>query len=120
MYPSGGVCVGQNQSGFFSEHYAFLYAYQSESKNLIFIYYENAKHEAIAFEQFFASDLHMTVDTESTNTETFYVNGSKGLYFDNKGIRKIIWSDDRYCYRISGSLSKFELLKIGKSIKAKK
>ena len=108
-----------SQDSFLSTTLSFMLT-NLKVKNLIFIYYENAKHEAIAFEQFFASDLHMTVDTESTNTETFYVNGSKGLYFDNKGIREIIWSDDRYYYRISGSLSKFELLKIGKSIKAKK
>ena len=79
--------------------------------NVIEITYSNGTDDLI-FEQYIISSAQIGADTEGTEIETLTVDGKEVLFFVNKGINRIIWTDGLYGYRISGVFDKDEMLKM--------
>ncbi len=73
-------------------------------------------------EQFFTiwkctSSMKMEFDTENFITEEIMVDNIKYTYCQgNESVNNLLWTKTDYVYRISGTLSKVELLKIAKTV----
>lgn len=71
----------------------------------------------ITFEQVLLSNTQISVDTENTTYENISINGLDGIYYNNKGMNVLVWSNDKYNYIISGNISVEELSQIAESVK---
>lgn len=64
-----------------------------------------------------SSSMKMEFDTESFITEEIIVDNIKYTYCQgNEGVNNIVWTRYDYVYRLSGTLTKDELLKIAKTV----
>ena len=81
-----------------------------------FIEYTNEDGNIIMFEQSLGDNSQVGIDTENTETEIIEVNTYSGIYFENKGFKTIIFSNDTYVFLLTGNLEKSELIKIAESI----
>ena len=62
------------------------------------------------------------INTEGVETEEININGVIGIYFENRGMRSVLWSQGNFNYYIdaeSSFVSKEELLKIAENRKNK-
>ena len=59
----------------------------------------------------------MSIDTEEGNAEHLKVNGCEAVYTTNNNVNALIWHDGEYVYRISGNITKEEILKIAQSVR---
>ena len=92
--------------------------YHRESEEKIATKYEvNYSNgvEPIVFKQRERSDALM--NTENVENEEIQVNGCKGVYYENNGVRNIVWEDAGYQFKISGILDKELLNKMAISVK---
>lgn len=71
----------------------------------------------IRFEQVQLANTQVDIDTEGTTHENIVINGLNGVYYYNKGRDVFVWTDNRYCYILSGDIGKEELLKIAETVK---
>lgn len=63
------------------------------------------------------SSMKMEFDTENFITEGIIVDNIKYTYCQgNEGVNNIVWTRNDYIYRLSGTLTKDELLKIAKTV----
>lgn len=63
------------------------------------------------------SSMKMEFDTENFITEEIIVDNIKYTYCQgNEGVNNIVWTRNDYIYRLSGTLTKDELLKIAKTV----
>lgn len=60
---------------------------------------------------------NITLDTENTEVEKLTISGFEGIYYENKGLGQIFWSDEKYAFHIVGNLEKHELIMIAESLK---
>ena len=79
--------------------------------NFIEITYSNGKDDLI-LTQVTIGSAQFGADTEGTKIETLIVDGMEVLFYSNKGINRIIWTDGLYSYRLSGIIDKNELIKM--------
>lgn len=64
-----------------------------------------------------SSSMEMEFNTEFSNSEEIIVNNIKYVYCEgNEGVNNIVWTINDYVYRLSGTLTKDELLKIAKTV----
>lgn len=64
-----------------------------------------------------SSVVKVEFDTENFITEEIIVNNVKYAYCQgNEGVNNIVWTKNDYVYRIDGTLSKEEMLKIAKTV----
>lgn len=84
--------------------------------NVIETTYTNGTDDLI-FEQYIISLTQIGADTEGTEMETLTVNGKEVLFYVNKGINNIVWTDGAYGYRIKGIINKEELIDMVKLTK---
>ena len=84
--------------------------------NVIEITYSNGTDDLI-FEQYIISSTQIGVDTEGTEIETLTVDGKEILFYHNKGINHIIWTDGLYGYKVAGVIDKYEIMKMVKLTK---
>lgn len=74
------------------------------------------------YESFFtifksSSSMKMKFDSENYVTEEIIVDNIKYTYCEgNEGVNNIVWTKNDYVYRVSGTLTKAELLKIAKTV----
>ena len=81
-----------------------------------FIEYTNEDGNIIMFEQSLGDNSQVGIDTENTETEIIEIKTYSGIYFENKGFKTIIFSNDTYVFILTGNLGKSELIKIAESI----
>lgn len=81
-----------------------------------FLEMKNAKGSIITFEQVLLSSTQLTIDTEDTTYEDIMINNFKGVFYHNKGVNMVLWSDNKYNYMISGDISKDELISIANTV----
>ena len=64
-----------------------------------------------------SSSMEMKFDSENFITEKITIDNIKYTYCQgNKGVNNIVWTINDYVYRLSGTLTKDELLKIAKTV----
>lgn len=93
---------------------------ENSSDMLVKIIYQNEAEDQIIFKQTTLSNVSMNIDTEGTVTENIVINNYTAIYYSNKGINSIIWSDENYSYNVHGKIDKKELLKMADSTKIEK
>ena len=64
-----------------------------------------------------SSSMKMKFDSENYVTEEIIVDNIKYTYCEgNEGVNNIVWTKNDYVYRMDGTLSKDEILKIAKTV----
>ena len=56
------------------------------------------------------------INTEEAEPKDILVNGQKGVYYEYKGEKKMVWEDGEYRFWISGPVCKETLLKMAESL----
>lgn len=85
-----------------------------------FCEYTNDSGDKLTFEQNLIENAQAGIDTENSVLETIYINGIEGLYFENKSLHNIMFSNKQYSFFVSGRLLKSELIQIAESIENNK
>jgi len=76
----------------------------------------NETDNDILFKQYVIISSALRIDTEGIQSSHVVVNENEGLYYSNKGIQNLVWSDGQYGFRIIGPVSEADLLRIAESI----
>mgnify|MGYP000868619133 CR=1 FL=1 len=84
--------------------------------NVIEIIYSN-RNDDLFFEQYIISSTQIGADTEGTDIEMLTVDGKEILFYNNKGVNRIIWTDGSYGYKVIGVIDKYEIMKMIKLTK---
>ena len=90
-----------------------------ENQNLLVatqIIYSNSNGNELIFEQYVITSNELKVDTEGVEIEKITVDDNKALFYSNKGIHNLVWTDGVYGYKITGEIDKEVMLKIARSI----
>lgn len=80
--------------------------------------YMDDNGNALIFKQYTITSTALLIDTEGTQSEQVTVNGNAALFYSNKDIQHLMWSDGAYGYLVSGAVTKEELYRIAESILA--
>ena len=72
--------------------------------------------EKAKFMQYTITSSLLIIDTEDVQAEPCSVNGMDALCYSNKEIQNLIWNDRQYGFRITGPVSKADLLRMAESI----
>lgn len=67
-----------------------------------------------------AVDANFSVDSEGGNAERLTVNGYDAVYFTNKNVNALIWTNGKYLLHIVGNISKDEVVKIAENSRTTK
>ncbi|MEN6315450.1 MAG: DUF4367 domain-containing protein, partial [Clostridiaceae bacterium] len=59
----------------------------------------------------------LVIDTENASLKKIIINGQEALYSSNKNVNILVWHDDEFSYRLSGTLEEKEMVRIAESIK---
>ena len=59
---------------------------------------------------------HISIDTEGVCVEDIYINGIKGIYYENKGEKTIILLTNNNCITVQGNIDKNKLINIANSL----
>lgn len=81
------------------------------------IYCGDADAEII-YKQIVIAGTRMTIDTEGVETQRVLVGGREGIYYSNKGFQSVIWDDGQYSYALMGKVTKAQLLRAARSLRA--
>lgn len=79
--------------------------------------YTNSEGDYFIYTQDLYHGWQSIVDTENVTYEKLYMNSLEAIYYENKGINSIVFNNEKYIYRISGSISKETIIQIAESIK---
>lgn len=85
--------------------------------NDVHITYQNELGEEILFRQIEINTNNSIVDTEGTILEKILLEDREYYYYENKGIKNIIWIQGEYQIIISSEIEKDELIKMCLSVK---
>ena len=85
--------------------------------NDVHIIYRNELGEEILFRQIEITTNNSIVDTENTILEKILLEDREYYYYENKGIKNIIWIQGEYQISISSEIDKDELIKMCLSVK---
>lgn len=56
-------------------------------------------------------------DTQNVEVENMTINGLEAVYITKSDVNMLMWHDSTYCYRITGSIAKEEIIKIAENVK---
>lgn len=90
---------------------------QEQIFNDVHIIYQNKLGKEILFRQIEINTNNMIVDTEDTMIEELILEDRKIYYYENKGIKNVMWIQEGYQLILSSEIEKGELIKISLSIK---
>ncbi|MFQ9696173.1 MAG: DUF4367 domain-containing protein [Zhenhengia sp.] len=85
--------------------------------NDVHIAYQNKLGEEILFRQIEITTNNSIVDTEGTILEKILLENREYYYYENKGIKNIMWIQGEYQISISSEIEKDELIKMCLSVK---
>ncbi len=83
--------------------------FTNENKSQITIVISEGKSNAV-----------LSVDNESSYSETILINDNTGVYLQKETVQNIFWNDERYFYMLTANdalLSKEEIVKVAQSLK---
>lgn len=79
--------------------------------------FENADGRMIGFEQTFAENIGMHLNTEGAELESIEFRGHPARFLENQGWCMLFWYDDKYVYMLDTTLPREETLKIAEDVK---
>ena len=79
--------------------------------------YIDSKGNYFVYTQDLYDGWQTTIDTENITYEKLYINSLEAIYYENKGLNCIVFSNDYYTFNISGYISKETIIQIAESIK---
>ncbi len=79
--------------------------------------YIDENHEFISFEQYVIQSNKISIDTEEATPIELEINGFQAIYYENKSIGCLIWTDGEYGYSLSGIANQEFLFEIAQSVK---
>ena len=86
-------------------------------QNKLIYYQYNSKENNFFSICKYSSSMEVDFDTENYISEEIIVDDIKYVYCQgNESVNNIVWTENDYVYRIDGTLSKDELMKIAKTI----
>lgn len=83
------------------------------------VQFENSEGVRIGFDQTFAENIGMAVDTEGAELEHIEFRGHPARFLDNDGWCMLLWYDDKYVYMLDTDLPRDETMKIAEDIRIK-
>lgn len=116
-----------NQNVFLSEFYEPEYLPQGyakifEEKGYFFYFCEFTDQDGniINTENFITENANLSINTENVEVERIFINDNKteAIYYENKGVKEIVFYFDGYGFTVSGKIEKSELIKVAESMKA--
>jgi len=81
--------------------------------------YENPDKNFIVFEQLLIS-MKTIMDTEDRQIEEINTDKFKGIFYLEKELNNLFWDNGEYCFKLSSSISKNELIRIAESVVSEK
>lgn len=81
--------------------------------------YVSPGYNDIIFKQYLITSTEVQADTEGVDLENLEIAGYPAVYFNNKGISTINWTDGKYGYGISGNLEKETLISMTELVSQK-
>lgn len=111
---------GENVGGSHLPQYipeGFEITEQEQIFNDVHIIYQNKLGEEILFRQIEIDINNMIVDTEDTMIEELILEDRKVYYYENKGIKNVMWIQEGCQLILSSEIEKRELIKISLSIR---
>ncbi|HZK26183.1 MAG TPA: DUF4367 domain-containing protein [Thermoclostridium sp.] len=78
--------------------------------------YSNKNGDELIFTQYIISSNSLNVDTEGVDIQKISIDEKEALFYSNKGINNLIWTDSGYGYLISGKINRDEIIKMMKSV----
>lgn len=90
---------------------------QEEMFNNIYITYKNDLGKEILIRKVEINTNDSIVDTEGTELERLILDDREFYYYENKGVKNIMWIEGEYQMKISSEIEKTELMKMSLSIK---
>lgn len=78
--------------------------------------YSNKNGDELIYTQYVISSNSLSVDTEGVDIQNITIDGKETLFYSNKGINNLIWTDSDYGYLISGRIIRDEIIKMMKSV----
>ena len=90
---------------------------KSEKSKVCFYIYKNSSGDKISYYQRFYENYEL--DTEDVTYQKVMIDQYEGMFYENKGERKLFFINENVIYQISGKISKEELIAIASSIKMK-
>ena len=107
---NGEITVGYIPDGFELE------SEENYSKHLVKCYTSSNGNSFIIHK--YPSSMKVDFNTENVETETININSKTYTYcFGENNMCNVIWNENDYIYRINGTISKNELLKIAATVK---
>jgi hypothetical protein len=82
--------------------------------------FSNQAGEEIVFMQYAIRSSSLSVDTEGVDIHKILIGDKQALFYSNKGVNNLIWTDGEYGYKITGSIQQDETIKMMESIRIKK
>lgn len=95
----------------------YLLDFEEKTNLSYYAEYINENHEFISFEQYVIQSNKISIDTEEVVPFELEINGFQAIYYENKGISCLIWTDSEYGYCISGIANQEFLFEIAQSVK---
>lgn len=105
------------EPGYLPEGYALKE--HAKMQNMSLLFYSDDRGMELVFKQSVLTGTRMSIDTEDVQTETVTVNNTEAIYYSNKNVNSLIWTDGKYSYSVIGKLTKEVLVHIAESIKIK-
>ncbi|MDA3733552.1 DUF4367 domain-containing protein [Niameybacter massiliensis] len=90
---------------------------QEQIFNDVHITYQNKLGEEILLRQIEINTNNMIIDTEGTTIEKLILEDREIYYYENKGIKNLMWIQEGYQFMLSSEIEKRELIKVSLSIK---
>ena len=115
-----------NQSVTLSEFYepeylpqGYIKTYEERLYLSYFCEFTDQDGNIINTENFITENSILSINTENVETEKMFINDNKteAIYYENKGVKEIVFGLDGYGFTVSGKVEKSELIKIAESMK---
>lgn len=115
-----------NQSVTLSEFYepeylplGYIKTYEEKGYFFYFCEFTDQDGNIINTENFITENAILSVNTENVEVERIFITNNKteAIYYENKGVKEIVFSLDGYGFTVSGKVEKSELIKIAESMK---
>lgn len=94
----------------------FVLSEQERIFNDVHYIYQNELEQEILLHQLEIDVNNMIIDTEGTRAEECVLEGKHIYYYENKGIKNVMWIQESYQFIISSEIEKSELIKMSLSL----
>jgi len=92
--------------------------YEEKTELFHFVFYLNNDNQEIVFEQAPLDSRQFAIDIENEDKEKlFTINGATGMLRIKNGLQEVVWTDNEYSYKLSGTIDSEQAIMMAQSIK---